>query len=50
MMGTKEKREINMIFKSSLPLSYVVFKSRESEIRLARFPVSFFFSLLYITR
>lgn len=33
-----------MIFKSSSPLFYVVLKSRESEIRLPRFPASFFLS------
>lgn len=43
--GTK-----HMVLKSSLPLSCVVYKSRESEIRLHRFPASFFLSLPYATR
>ena len=51
-----EQRTLNsnetkrMIVTFSLPLSYVVFKGKESEIRLLRFPASFLFSLLYATR
>ena len=47
-VGKEETKR--MIVKFSLPLSYVVFKGKESEIRLLRFPASFLFSLLYATR
>lgn len=42
--GTKSKN-----LKSNLPFSYVVFKIRESEIRLLRFSQYFLLSLTYAT-